>query len=750
MAKLQHIFLTGTVSWDTVGGLPGFLLTFGGENQGRTSVQSASVNIEPVKQSWRHFIFHEGLDVDLRSPGSTFQDELIAVEGVGIKPSLTSDSKSQSGPKRRETSAITSSSFASPQPASSYIVQILPSRGKFLVEKARELGVPKGVMYRELTEGRSVITPDGRTVHPHEVMEPAKTPPRVLVIDCPSNEYVDGVVTFPWDKHLTRKRKYEETDDNSDISSVSSISSSTSSVSGEPYDIDIKVVYHFLGESVNPFEGKYYEFITKLAHNNVLQYFCHPHYSPNTITLESLALLNDKLRNLFPSNFKKLYSIGSKLDLSDSVFSSSILDPASFKLLKSLDITTLEPQIKHEAVQDLKSTSTSATASENVNKKAKSSARSNGNGNGNDTVDMEPGAEKSADAGSTPSKDLDVSSLNVEPIIGKVEGTVESDLAVIDEPQVITLGTGSSQPSKYRNVSCTVVRVPFGNSSKAIMFDCGEGTLGSIKRNFGPVGTEKLLRELDVLYISHLHADHHLGSLSVIDEWLRVNEGNNRQLALVAPGPFKSFVAEWAAIMPTLNMGLETKRIIFIDCARFIYGKGYYNAVIEERDHSTEDDISAVLSGTKIETCRAIHCDLAYCVSVTFTDTTFKVSYSGDSRPNMFFARTIGADSDMLIHEATHENELAEEAKAKRHSTIGEAISVSRAMRAKATILTHFSQRYPKLPELGDVDILGSPLALAFDGMQMLVSEVPNQLKQVNDLRQVFAETEAQEEQLLD
>ena len=39
---------------------------------------------------------------------------------------------------------------------------------------------------------------------------------------------------------------------------------------------------------------------------------------------------------------------------------------------------------------------------------------------------------------------------------------------------------------------------------------------------------------------------------------------------------------------------------------------------------------------------------------------------------------------------------MQEDAVMKRHSTVGEAVLSSSAMRAKHVLLTHFSQRYPK------------------------------------------------------
>lgn len=77
----------------------------------------------------------------------------------------------------------------------------------------------------------------------------------------------------------------------------------------------------------------------------------------------------------------------------------------------------------------------------------------------------------------------------------------------------------------------------------------------------------------------------------------------------------------------------------------------------------------------------------------------------------------LGMNSDVLIHEATMEDELANEAVIKMHSTTSQAIDVGLKMKAKFILLTHFSQRYAKLPRFDDntADNVG----IAFDNMQV-------------------------------
>jgi len=71
--------------------------------------------------------------------------------------------------------------------------------------------------------------------------------------------------------------------------------------------------------------------------------------------------------------------------------------------------------------------------------------------------------------------------------------------------------------------------------------------------------------------------------------------------------------------------------------------------------------------------------------------------YSGDTRPCQSLIDA-ARDVTLLVHEATFENDMWEEAIKKRHSTTKEAAETGNAARAYRTILTHFSQRYPKVP----------------------------------------------------
>lgn len=91
-----------------------------------------------------------------------------------------------------------------------------------------------------------------------------------------------------------------------------------------------------------------------------------------------------------------------------------------------------------------------------------------------------------------------------------------------------------------------------------------------------------------------------------------------------------------------------------------------------------------------------------------------------NSKLNVYFLLHLGKNSNLLIHEATMEDQLVSEAKRKMHSTMSQAINIGKKMNAKFTILTHFSQRYAKIPYMPNND-LPSNVGIAFDNMEVLL-----------------------------
>ena len=77
----------------------------------------------------------------------------------------------------------------------------------------------------------------------------------------------------------------------------------------------------------------------------------------------------------------------------------------------------------------------------------------------------------------------------------------------------------------------------------------------------------------------------------------------------------------------------------------------------------------------------------------------------------------------LIILQATFEDGLIEEAIARNHSTTKEAIEVGNSAGAYRIILTHFSQRYPKIPVFDETQM--HKTCIAFDMMSINIADLP-------------------------
>lgn len=273
------------------------------------------------------------------------------------------------------------------------------------------------------------------------------------------------------------------------------------------------------------------------------------------------------------------------------------------------------------------------------------------------------------------------------------------------DAEIIPLGTGSSIPGKYRNVSATLIRVPgIGN----YLMDCGEGTLGQIRRLFGEEETASILRGLKCIIISHLHADHHLGTPSVLKAWYKETlDNNDAKLAISCIARYRSLLAE---ISQVEDIGFH--RLRFVSCA---HGR--------DIDLTTREDFGDENFGLNaIKRVLVPHCWRAYATEIELTS-GLRIAYSGDCRPSEDFARACEG-THLLIHECTFDDDMESHAKKKRHSTMGDALGVARSMKARRVLLTHFSQRYVKEDSLkrqaADEEMV---ILMAYDHMRVKLGD---------------------------
>lgn len=267
-----------------------------------------------------------------------------------------------------------------------------------------------------------------------------------------------------------------------------------------------------------------------------------------------------------------------------------------------------------------------------------------------------------------------------------------------------------------------------------MLMDCGEGTFGQLVRFFGPNRTNQILSSLKSVYISHLHADHHLGLVNIIlQRHLAFKSLNIPFKPLMIAAPFQ--ILSWLKLFHNSFQKIQSLYELIPNSSLQICSGNIDPITLQEK-------LLEPLQLTKFETVLVRHCPNAFGVSITggnggnSNDNDWKITYSGDTMPCDYLV-TIGQDSDLLIHEATMEDELHEEAVYKMHSTVSQAINMGKKMNAKFTMLTHFSQRYAKVPK---IDVLDNNVGIAFDNMCVRLTDLVKIPLMYPTLKSLFAE----------
>jgi ribonuclease Z len=347
--------------------------------------------------------------------------------------------------------------------------------------------------------------------------------------------------------------------------------------------------------------------------------------------------------------------------------------------------------------------------------------------------------------------------------------------AVVDDSNVLFAGTGSSIPCKHRNVTGMRLSVLRGNQADssiykadstgkgAILLDVGEGTVGQLYRADACRTAEhrrRTMLDIKAAWVSHPHADHHLGLLRLLTERAQFQDLCANPLIIIGPHSLFCFLDEYVReVDPTIANSFAA-----FDCKDLVCKRGGSVPVDTVQNEFARDSCRARLTQQLLEQvgisggCVAVpvtHCPQAYAMIIDGVPGFGRVVWSGDCRPSSVLARA-AFGADLLIHEATFEDGMEVEANFKRHSTVSEALGVAREMDAKAVVLTHFSQRYPKVPPLPDLNDLTTegtvsnrlsdgaqrPVIVAFDFMKLSASTLQIASQLIPALRLLYAADE--------
>lgn len=540
----------------------------------------------------------------------------------------------------------------------SYIVRSHSARGSFDVKRAKELGVKPGPDFGKLSAGQSVQNAKGETITSDQVLGPDKPGQGFAILDLPTIDYLEAVI---------QREEFQ----------------SAEVMKG------IEAFIWVLGPGVSE-SAAFNDFVSNYGH--VKHIISSVDTCANRISYDSVANQTTRLAQIDPARYRLPYC------------DNTTLPQTSFRGTSPRDAPRLPKDV---VVADRAMTMTLMP---------KFAIRD---------MAAQPLFDPVAVEKETAPEVLKLAKV-AQQAVRDGQGAMQAWRQLLAHPDtdITTLGTGSALPSKYRNVSATLVRVPgVGN----YLLDAGENTMGQLQRVFPPEELTDILRNLRMIWISHLHADHHLGTASVIQAWyqIRHNSVPNTEpirastvaafasdygLSVISHEGMLQWLKEYSAIedfgysrilplnIEPVQLGAASGSVLQI---RNAFGNGSHASVIAKSDYTT------LFGFSDIQSVKVAHCHGAMAVSFTFPPSPsdsaqvkpLKVSYSGDCRPSLNFAK-IGRDTTVLIHEATFDDELEGDAKAKKHSTTSEALGIGAQMKAKAVVLTHFSQRYQKIPVL--------------------------------------------------
>jgi len=270
--------------------------------------------------------------------------------------------------------------------------------------------------------------------------------------------------------------------------------------------------------------------------------------------------------------------------------------------------------------------------------------------------------------------------------------------------QVILLGTAGSIPTKSRNLPCIAIR----RRGELILFDCGEGAQRQfIKAGIGFPAKFKI-------FISHLHGDHVLGLPGLLQTMSLM--GRSAPLEIYGPRGIIDFLK---ALRETVRFLLTFDVKVFEVGEGLIYEGDDYVIKACWTDHSIPClafSLEEHPRPGKFYPEKAIELGvpkgplwkrLQMGFPVKLADGRIikpeqvlgpmrrglKLVYSADTTPCERVIE-LARNADLLIHEATFDDSLADKASEDKHSTASQAAEVALKANVKFLVLTHISARY--------------------------------------------------------
>lgn len=263
-------------------------------------------------------------------------------------------------------------------------------------------------------------------------------------------------------------------------------------------------------------------------------------------------------------------------------------------------------------------------------------------------------------------------------------------------------------PSRKRNVTSIVLKL-YEERGTFWMFDCGEGTQQQVLRS--PLKMSKL----EKLFITHLHGDHLYGLPGLLSS--RSYQGGVKPLAIYGPPGIKRYIDTVLELSQArLEYEIEVNEIssgmlfddgqMKVSTAKLDHRIDSYGFRLEEYEQPGKLLVERLRDELNIPP-GPIYASLKRGEDVALADgrSLIAADYVGPSIPGRIVtilgdtrvcdnAKQLARDADVLVHEATFAEDLAELAARYYHSTSREAVQMAKESNVRQLVMTHFSSRY--------------------------------------------------------
>lgn len=259
-------------------------------------------------------------------------------------------------------------------------------------------------------------------------------------------------------------------------------------------------------------------------------------------------------------------------------------------------------------------------------------------------------------------------------------------------------------PTPTRGSSSVVLRL----GRELLMFDCGEGTQRQMVK--AHVGFQRPMK----IFISHLHGDHVLGLPGLLQSMSLLRR--EKPLHIYGPIGLVQYVKAFSDSLggpgfPVVLYEIKESGVIFYSekyqviavPAKHRVTAWSYCFIEADRRGRFYPEKAKELGVPRGELWGRLHSGESVMVDDRIIEPNLvsgptrsgrKIVYSGDTAPNSELV-ALSRGADLLIHESTFLDELADRAEEDGHTTALQAAELAKEAEVKQLVLTHLSSRYP-------------------------------------------------------